>query len=144
MRGLFFTSPIKVQSASPVYIWLRVRPCMVKAAMPQSCNRSAKSTIIFESWSQPNLVFTVTGIFTGIDHGSGNFQQQRDIPQHTGSGAFAGYLFYRTAEVYIQYVGISLLATTSRIDHGIDKTSVNLYGDRSLRIPVCSTFAWCC
>ena len=72
--------------------------------------------------------------FHGIDHGPGNFQHQRDIPQHTGSGAFAGYLFYRTAEVYIQYVGISLLATTSRIDHSIDKTSVNLYGDRPLRI----------
>ena len=34
MRGSDFSSPIRVQSASPVYIWLRVRPCTVSAAIP--------------------------------------------------------------------------------------------------------------
>ncbi len=64
MRGFFFTSPISVQSASPVYIWARVRPWMVRAAMPQSCNCSARSTMILLLASQPRRVFTVTGIFT--------------------------------------------------------------------------------
>ena len=64
MRGLFFTSPISVQSASPVYICARVRPWMANAAMPQSCNCSARSTMILWSASQPSRVFTVTGIFT--------------------------------------------------------------------------------
>ena len=64
IRGFFFTSPISVQSASPVYICARVRPCMVSAAMPQSCNCSASSTIILLFASQPRRVFTVTGIFT--------------------------------------------------------------------------------
>ena len=64
IRGLFFTSPISVQSASPVYICARVRPCMVNAAIPQSCNCSASSTIILLLASHPRRVFTVTGIFT--------------------------------------------------------------------------------
>ena len=38
MWGLFFTSPMRLQSASPVYIWLRVLPWMVSAWIPQSCN----------------------------------------------------------------------------------------------------------
>ena len=63
IRIFSLTLPIKVQSASPVYIWLRVRPWIVNAAIPQSCNRSAKSTIILDSQSQPNRVFTVTGTF---------------------------------------------------------------------------------
>ncbi len=62
--GLFFTSPISVQSASPVYICARVRPCIVNAAMPQSCNCSANSTITLLFASHPKRVFTVTGIFT--------------------------------------------------------------------------------
>lgn len=33
---IFFTSPISVQSASPVYICARVRPWIVNACMPQS------------------------------------------------------------------------------------------------------------
>ena len=62
--GFFLTSPIRVQSASPVYICARVRPWMVRASIPQSCNCSASSTIILCSASHPRRVFTVTGIFT--------------------------------------------------------------------------------
>ena len=64
MRGFFFTSPIRVQSASPVYIWARVRPWIVNASIPQSCSCSAKSTIILWSASQPRRVLTVTGTLT--------------------------------------------------------------------------------
>ena len=46
MRGLRLTSPMSVQSALPVYIWLRVRPWMVRAWMPQSCNCSASSVMM--------------------------------------------------------------------------------------------------
>ena len=66
IRGLFFTSPISVQSASPVYIWARVRPWMDRAAMPQSCNCSARFTMILLSASQPRRVLTVTGILTAL------------------------------------------------------------------------------
>ena len=62
MRGLRFTSPMSVQSASPVYICERVRPCMVRALMPQSCSCSASSTMMRWSWSHPRRVFTVTGV----------------------------------------------------------------------------------
>ena len=61
MRWLFFTSPIKVQSASPLYIWCRVRPCMLNAEIPMSCKRSATSTIFLVLSSHPKRVFTVTG-----------------------------------------------------------------------------------
>ena len=64
MRGFRFTSPISVQSASPVYIWARVRPWMVRAWTPQSCSRSAKSTMILWLSSHPRRVFTVTGTST--------------------------------------------------------------------------------
>ena len=64
MRGLFFTLPINVQSASPVYICERVRPWMVSAAIPQSCSCSANSSIIRLLQSHPRRVFTVTGICT--------------------------------------------------------------------------------
>ena len=66
MRGFFFTSPISVQSASPVYICARVRPWMERAAIPQSCSCSARSTMIRLSASQPKRVFTVTGMFTAL------------------------------------------------------------------------------
>ena len=59
--GLFFTFPIKVQSASPLYIWQRVRPCMANAFMPISCKRSATSSIFCVLSSQPSRVLTVTG-----------------------------------------------------------------------------------
>ena len=62
--GLFFTLPISVQSASPRYIWARVRPCIVSAAMPTSCRRRAISSMFFDSSSQPRRVFTVTGFPT--------------------------------------------------------------------------------
>ena len=64
ISGLFFTRPISVQSASPVYIWARVRPWMVSAAMPASCKRRAISSMFLCSSSQPRRVFTVTGTFT--------------------------------------------------------------------------------
>ena len=64
MRGLRLTSPIRRQSASPLYICARVRPWMVSALIPQSCNCSASSVMISCSLSQPNLVLTVTGILT--------------------------------------------------------------------------------
>ena len=64
MRGLRFTSPISVQSASPVYIWLRVRPWIVSARMPQSCSCSASVVMILFSQSHPRRVLTVTGNFT--------------------------------------------------------------------------------
>ena len=66
MRGLFFTSPIRLQSASPVYIWLRVLPWMVSAWIPQSCSCSARSVMMRFSQSHPNRVFTVTGTFTAF------------------------------------------------------------------------------
>ncbi len=62
--GWFFTSPMSVQSASPIYICGRVRPWMVSAWMPMSCNRRAMSTIGLSELSYPKRVFTVTGIFT--------------------------------------------------------------------------------
>ena len=55
---------MSVQSASPLYIWQRVRPWMVSAAMPASCRRSASSTIILELSSHPRRVLTVTGLPT--------------------------------------------------------------------------------
>ena len=64
MRGLRFTSPMSVQSACPVYICARVRPCMVRACMPQSCNCSARVVITRLSLFQPRRVFTVTGVCT--------------------------------------------------------------------------------
>ena len=64
MRGLRFTSPMSVQSASPVYIWERVRPWMVSAWMPQSCSCSASVVMMSCSWFQPSRVFAVTGSFT--------------------------------------------------------------------------------
>ena len=61
MRGLFFTFPIKSQSADPLYICARVRPWIASALIPTSCNRSATSSIFRFSSSQPKRVFTVTG-----------------------------------------------------------------------------------
>ena len=61
-RGLDFTAAIISQSAVPLYNCERVRPCTVIACMPQSCSCSARSTIIFDSWSHPSRVFTVTGM----------------------------------------------------------------------------------
>ena len=55
---------INVQSGSPVFILARVLLLRVRAAMPQSCNCSARSTMILLLASQPRRVFTVTGIFT--------------------------------------------------------------------------------
>ena len=59
--GLFFTSAMGRQSASPLYICARVRPWMEIAAQPTSWSRSATSMILMESWSQPRRVLTVTG-----------------------------------------------------------------------------------
>ena len=42
-------APIIVQSALPLYIWVLVRPWMLRAAIPVSCNASQKSVIIMES-----------------------------------------------------------------------------------------------
>ena len=39
ISGIVSFLPIRVQSASPVYIWQRVRPWIVSAAIPTSCNR---------------------------------------------------------------------------------------------------------
>lgn len=64
MAGLFFTRPMSVQSASPRYIWARVRPWMVSAAMPTSCSRRAISSMFFDSSSHPSRVLTVTGFRT--------------------------------------------------------------------------------
>ena len=64
IAGLFFTRPISVQSASPRYIWARVRPWIVRAAMPTSCRRRAISSMFFDSSSHPRRVLTVTGSFT--------------------------------------------------------------------------------
>ena len=64
IRGFSFIFPIKLQSASPLYIWQRVLPCTVRAAIPTSCSLSASSTMIFEFSSQPRRVLTVTGNFT--------------------------------------------------------------------------------
>ena len=61
IRGLFFTSPINVQSASPLYICFLVLPCIDIALIPTSCNLSATSTIYLLFSSQPNRVLTVTG-----------------------------------------------------------------------------------
>ncbi len=66
MRGFAFTSPIKVQSASPVYICERVLPCIVSACMPQSCSCSASVVITSCSLFHPSRVFTVTGVFTAF------------------------------------------------------------------------------
>ena len=66
MRGLFFTSPMRVQSALPVYICARVRPWMVRAAMPQSCSCSANSVMMSCSAFHPSRVFTVTGTLTAF------------------------------------------------------------------------------
>nr|AIF26497.1 hypothetical protein [uncultured bacterium fosmid pJB28H11] len=62
--GLLLTAPIRVQSAEPLYSWQRVRPWIVSACIPASCNRSASSTMIFELSSQPRRVLTVTGFPT--------------------------------------------------------------------------------
>ena len=59
--GLFLTEAIWLQSASPLYIWARVRPWMEIALQPTSCKRSATSTIFMEFSSQPKRVFTVIG-----------------------------------------------------------------------------------
>ena len=61
MRGFSFTAAISDQSASPLYIWARVRPWMLMAWMPTSWSRSATSTMCLELSSQPKRVFTVTG-----------------------------------------------------------------------------------
>ena len=61
IRGLFLTSAIKDQSASPLYICFLVRPCIEIASMPISCSLSAASTTFLVSSSQPKRVFTVTG-----------------------------------------------------------------------------------
>ena len=66
MRGLAFTFPIRVQSASPLYSWARVRPWMLRAWMPMSCRRSATSSMLRLASSQPRRVFTVTGSFTAF------------------------------------------------------------------------------
>ena len=57
---------MSVQSAWPVYIWLRVRPWMVSAWMPQSCSCSASVVMMSCSWFHPNRVFTVTGVLTAF------------------------------------------------------------------------------
>ena len=52
---------MRLQSASPLYNWQRVRPCIAIACTPISCIRSATSSIFLVLSSHPNLVFTVTG-----------------------------------------------------------------------------------
>ena len=61
IRWLFLTAAIGCQLASPLYICARVLPCIEMALHPTSCKRSATSTILIESSSQPKRVFTVTG-----------------------------------------------------------------------------------
>ena len=66
MRGLLLTRAIGSQSASPVYICARVRPWIAKARMPTSCKRSAISSMMICSLSQPKRVLAVTGNFTAF------------------------------------------------------------------------------
>ena len=64
--GFSLIFPIRVQSASPLYIWHLVLPWTVRALMPASWSRSASSTMILLSSSHPSLVFTVTGLLTAL------------------------------------------------------------------------------
>jgi hypothetical protein len=45
------------QSEWPLYIWARVLACMLKAATPISCKRSATSSILIELSSQPKRFY---------------------------------------------------------------------------------------
>ena len=82
--GLSFTSLMSDQSAFPVYIWALVRPWMVRASIPQSCNCSARVVITKFSLSQPKRVFTVTGVLTALTTSlvmSNNRGILRNIPE---------------------------------------------------------------
>ena len=81
--GFAFTRAIVSQLARPVYSWLRVRPWIVSAAIPTSCNCSASVSIIIVSSSHPKRVFTVTGMsdtFTIAETIASSFGTSRSIP----------------------------------------------------------------
>ncbi len=61
IRGLSFTLPIRVQSASPLYIWALVLPWILSALIPISCSLSLTSKIFKLFSSQPKRVLIVTG-----------------------------------------------------------------------------------
>ena len=64
---------MKDQSASPLYIWLRVRPCTVTSFTPRSSAICASSGAFRLAWSQPIRIFTVTGTFTAFTVASISF-----------------------------------------------------------------------
>src|SRR5947209_1958563 len=61
------------QSASPLYIWQRVRPWMVIICTPRSSAMRASSGAFRFSWFQPMRVLSVTGTFTALTVASISF-----------------------------------------------------------------------
>ena len=152
IRGLSLTSPMRVQSASPLYIWQRVRPWMVRAWTPTSCSLSARSTMILELSSQPRRVFTVTGVLTASTTAfvmatslSGSRIMPLPAPRpaifDTGQpqGAPAGDLRHRAAPVDVDRVGPvpagelrRAVGHAGRIDHRLGDMPVDLDRDGGL------------
>ena len=121
MRGLRFTSPMSVQSAVPVYICARVRPWMVSASMPQSCNIPSEAG------------FHRDGNADGINHGACDVKHERHVLQHAGSGSFSCHALYGTAEIEVKDVGVGgFFHNLCRIAHGFREAAVYLDGNGTL------------
>ena len=58
----------RLQSASPLKNWQRVRACTVTSCTPAASARRASSGALRLAWSQPSRILSVTGTLHGADH----------------------------------------------------------------------------
>ena len=69
-----------------------------------------------------------------IDHGPGDFEHERYIPQHAGTSPLAGHLLDRAAEINVEHIGVSRFTQAGSLDHRVDKTAINLNGHGTLLV----------
>ena len=114
--GLFLPLPIGVQSASPLYNWQRVRPWILSAWTPTSCNLSATSSIFLVWSSHPGLVLTVTGSLV-LYYGFRQAYHQVDIFQNSGSSAFTDHFLTGQPKLISNQIGLTVSADPGAHGH---------------------------
>ena len=106
-----------------------MRPWIVSAAIPTSCNRRAISSIFLFSSSQPRRVLTVTGVVDRLDDATRHFDHERHVAHHARAGAASGDLLHRASEVDVDDVGAGGLGHARRFGHRFDQVAVDLDAD---------------
>lgn len=126
MRGFRFTSPMSVQSASPVYICDRsaaVNGQRLNAAILQLLGQIGNNVVLLVP-SQSRL--GRDGNVDRLDNVACDVEHQRNVPQQSSAGAFSGHLLHGTAEVEVDDVGVPLLNNLCRLHHGVYVFAVDL------------------